>query len=70
MDTIKVIHDTVGHTLTIWFGDPETEHICEETTDEVVLMKNSSGRVIGFEVLHFHTEPGSAKLSVEAITTP
>jgi hypothetical protein len=35
MDKIKVIHDAVGHTLTGSLDDPATEHVCEETADEV-----------------------------------
>lgn len=53
MAQVKVYHDRVGRTLTVWFGDPEEEHVCEETGDEVVLMKDKSGRVIGFEKLNF-----------------
>jgi hypothetical protein len=67
MDKIKVIHDAVGHTLTVWLGNPATEEICEETTDEVVLMKDRSGKVIGFELLHYHPEPATPGLSVETI---
>mgnify|MGYP001306786978 CR=1 FL=1 len=66
MDKIKVIHDTVGHTLTIWLDDSKREHICEETTDEVVLMKDKTGKVIGFELLHYRPRE-SAGLSVETI---
>jgi hypothetical protein len=29
VDKIKVIHDTTGHTLTVWFDDPIKEHVCE-----------------------------------------
>jgi hypothetical protein len=67
MHKIKVIHDTVGQTLTVWFDDPAKESVCEETADEVVLMKDGAGRVIGFELLHYvPTEPG-ASLSVETV---
>ncbi len=41
MDKIKVIHDTVGHTLTVWFDEPSKERICEETTEEVVLTRDT-----------------------------
>ena len=34
MDTIRVIHDVVGITLTLWWDDPRKEHLCAETTDE------------------------------------
>jgi uncharacterized protein YuzE len=50
---VKVYHDRVGNTLVVWFGDPETEYEVEETGDEVVLMKDKSGTVIGFEKLNF-----------------
>jgi hypothetical protein len=53
--------DPVGHTLTVWLDDPAKEHVCEETTEEVVLMKGADGRVIGFELLHYRpsgAEPG------------
>ena len=53
MAEVKVFYDRTGNTLTVWFGNPQDEHICEETGDEVILMKDSSGRVIGFEKLNF-----------------
>lgn len=67
MDKIKVIHDVQGHTLTVWFGNPNTEAVCEETTDEVVLMKDAAGRVIGFEMLHYTPASNDAGLSVETV---
>ncbi|PZV07311.1 MAG: DUF2283 domain-containing protein [Leptolyngbya sp.] len=53
MAQVKVFHDRVGNTLTVWFGDPEAEVEVEETGDEVVLMKDKNGQVIGFEKLNF-----------------
>jgi len=53
MAQVKVYYDQVGNTLTIWFGKPEEEYICEETGDEIVLMKNKHGQVIGFERLNY-----------------
>ena len=53
MDKIKVVHDAEGQTLTVWLDDPAKEAVCEETTDEVVLMKDANDRVIGFELLHY-----------------
>jgi hypothetical protein len=67
MDKIKVVHDTIGHTLTVWLAHPAMEHVCEETAEEVVLMKDAGGRVIGFEVLHDHPESPEAGLAVETI---
>ena len=57
MAQVKVYYDQVGNTLTVWFGDPQDECICEETGDEVVLMKDKAGRVIGFEKLNFLLPP-------------
>lgn len=53
MAQVKVFHDRIGNTLTVWFGDADTEYEAEETGDEVVLMKDREGRVIGFEKLNF-----------------
>jgi hypothetical protein len=67
MEKIKVIHDTTSHTLTVWTGDPSTEAVCEETSDEVVLMKDAQGHVIGFELLHFNPEKPGMDLAVETL---
>ena len=67
MDKIKVVHDAVGHTLTVWLDDPAKEHVCEETRDEIVLMKDASGRVIGFALLHYRPTQTEAGLAVETV---
>ena len=67
MVQIKVIHDTTAHTLTIWTGDASKETVCEEISDEVVLMKDAQGQVIGFELLHFKAEKSGSGLSVETL---
>ena len=46
MAEVKVFYDKVGNTLTVWFSDPNLEHVSEETGDEVVLMKDSAGKII------------------------
>jgi len=53
MEKVKMFYDRTGNTLTVWFGDPAQEHICEETGDETILIKDSNGTVIGFEKLNF-----------------
>jgi uncharacterized protein YuzE len=67
MGEVKVFYDTQGHTLTVWFGKPEDEYVCEETGDEVILMKDRDGRVIGFEMLNFHG-PAGQKLAISLET--
>ena len=63
MAQVRVYYDHKGNTLTVWFGDPQTEYVCEETGDEVILMKDKSGHVIGFERLNFAVKT-SEQLSV------
>ncbi len=70
MDRIKVIHDSVGHTLTVWLGDPNQEYVSTLTEDEVIIMKDQSGRVLGFEVLHYHPEETGTGIVVEASIQP
>lgn len=53
MEKVRILHDREGNTLTVWFGDPKDEYVCEETGEEVILMKNRSGRVIGFEKINY-----------------
>ena len=66
MARIKVFYDHVGHTLTVWFGNPEDEDVCEETGDEVILMKDKTGHVIGFEKLNYTLkEPEDLDVAIE-----
>jgi len=30
MDEVKVFFDAVGNTLTVWFGEPNEEAICQK----------------------------------------
>jgi uncharacterized protein YuzE len=53
MAKVKVFFDKEGNTLTVWFGEPQDEYVCEETGEEIILMKNKDGEVIGFEKLNF-----------------
>lgn len=69
MAEVRVFYDRDGKTLTVWFTERSREYICQETGDEVVLMKDSDGRVIGFEKLNFSI-PQSDSLRVALETTP
>jgi uncharacterized protein YuzE len=53
MDKVRVYYDRTGNTLSVWFDDPKKESVCEEIADDVVLMKDRRGRVIGFERLNY-----------------
>lgn len=68
MAQVKVFYDEVGNTLTVWFGDPQDEYVCEETGEEVILMKDKAGKVIGFEKLNFSIEkPVNFQVGFETI---
>ena len=69
MAEVKVFYDRQGKTLTVWFTDRPLEYVCEETGDEVVLMKDGAGRVIGVEKLNFSVL-GSDSLRVALETLP
>jgi uncharacterized protein YuzE len=56
----KVYYDRQGNTLTVWFGDPTDEYVAEETGEEIVLMKDRQGKVIGFEKLNFTSQTTDA----------
>ncbi len=68
MAQIKVYYDQVGNTLTVWFGNPEEEYVSEETGEEIVLMKDKDGRVIGFEKLNFVVpKPSHLQVAFETV---
>ena len=53
MDKVRVCHNRTGNTLTVWFDDPVKEAVCEEIDDDVVLVNDRRGRVIGIERLNY-----------------
>ena len=71
MEKVRLYYDTKGNTLNIWFDDPRKEHICEETGEEVILVKDKKGKVIGFEKLNFLLHPKEAikTIPVEVLVT-
>jgi hypothetical protein len=53
---IKIIHDSVGETITVYFDNPENAEVCEETGEGVILIKDKENNIIGFEKLYFKLE--------------
>ena len=67
---VKVFYGQTGNTLTVWCGNPQDECVCEETGEEVILMKDTAGKVIGFEKLNFSpTMPYPLRVAFEALAT-
>ena len=54
--------DRVGNTLNVWFDDPKKELICKEISDDVILVKDKKGRVIGFERLNYITRDKNGEI--------
>ena len=69
MAEVKVFYDREGKTLTVWLTERSREYVCEETGEEVILMKDAAGHVIGFEKLNFSI-PHSDSLQVAFETVP
>jgi uncharacterized protein YuzE len=68
MAQVKVYYDREGNTLTVWFGNPSDEYVTEETGEEIVLMKDRDGKVIGFEKLNFTSQPAdSVRVAFETL---
>lgn len=64
MAYVKVFHDPVGETLTVYWDDPEHEEVCEEVGHGLILIKDAQGEVIGFERLYFKQQPTPQELGV------
>ncbi len=68
MAQVKVYYDREGNTLTVWFGNPIDEYVAEETGEEIVLMKDRDGKVIGFEKLNFTAQSAdSVRVAFETL---
>lgn len=65
MDALKIHHDHHGRTLTILFDDPQKEHFSEERGEEILIIKDRDGRVIGLG--HLNHVPSSDPLEVERV---
>lgn len=53
---IKIIYDSIGETITVYFDNPENAEVCEETGEGVILIKDKENNIIGFEKLYFKLE--------------
>lgn len=67
MEQVKVFYDPIGNTLTIWFNDPSKEDIAEEIDDEIVLMKDKEGRVIGLEKIIYGQRSVDMRVQFETL---
>ena len=70
MEKVRIYYDAFAKTLTVWLDDPEREEVSEEADDDTVFMKDSSGRIIGFEKLNVSLKTESQGLTVEVVNLP
>jgi len=59
---IKLIHDAVGETITVYFDNPENAKVCEETGEGMILIKDKDNNIIGFEKLYFKLEEDTSPI--------
>ena len=68
MAHVRVIHDPVGQTLTVYWKKPSPDQVCEETGEGIILIKDAkSSEVIGFERLYYTAEENTHTLTVETV---
>ena len=67
MKAIKVFFDRTGNTLNVWFDDPQKENISEEISEDVVLVKDENGKLIGFEVLNYMSADEAKDVTVLSV---
>ncbi len=69
MAHIRVIHDPVGETLTVYWAGPRPDQVCEETGEGVILIKDArTNEVIGLERLYYQPEPGVQAVTFESMS--
>ncbi|CAN5460636.1 hypothetical protein BH24GEM3_BH24GEM3_19430 [soil metagenome] len=70
MAHIRVIHDPVGETLTVYWKEASPDQVCEETGEGVILIKDRhSHEVIGIERLYYRPETERQMVTVETLRT-
>ena len=66
MAHIRAMHDPIGETLTVYWAEPNSNQVCEETGNGVILIKDGrTGDVIGFERRYYRPNPGGAAITFE-----
>jgi hypothetical protein len=57
MAKIKIMHDQIAESLTIYFYEPTNNHLCEETDDGMILIRDEkTKKLLGFELLYYKPE--------------
>lgn len=67
MATLKVLHDKVGGTLSIFWGDPAESASCDDAAGDVVVVLDGDERPIGVELITYRPDD-EQPLAVELST--
>ncbi len=69
MEKVKISFDPSVNSLIIWFGNPEEMDYLSpvDDDDELMLIKNRAGEIIGIERHFFSVPPGNMTIQVETM---
>jgi len=67
MVQVQVIHDARGRRLTVWLGDPSKKRSRKKTADDVVLVKDAAGKVIGLELSNYDAPDAASSVTVQTV---
>jgi hypothetical protein len=72
MEKLRVYFERKANTLSVWYDDPEKEAASEEAEENLVLVKDRKGKVIGVKRLNYlsekrHKEGGGVPVEVHTV---
>lgn len=65
---VKIIFDPSVNSLTVWFGSPGVDYVATQLADDLVILKNADGDVLGFEKHFFAAAPGEVNVQLETLS--
>lgn len=70
MAKIKIIHDQIAESLTVYFHEPSEHQVCEQNDDGMILIRDeASKQLLGFELLYYKPEkPNSLVIESESFS--
>jgi hypothetical protein len=66
-EQVKIIFDPTVNSLTVRFGSAADEDIATQLADDLIVMKNRQGEIIGFEKHFFGAAPGHVQVQLETL---
>lgn len=66
-EPVTISFDPSVNALTVWFGDPATDYTATQVADDLILMRDAEGTVLGMEKHFFAAAPGSVQVLFETL---